>query len=516
MSDGADNSTVRSELRPVLPGVPFLELRVRGANGSRPWPFLTNPLRFRLEDSSIPTEATEPQASWQNAPRGVSTDAPREASTNAPREATTDAPDGATTDAPEWTVELTPDHRLVFRSLQPDGPSHHCLLGQELQLDGYRVSVHDLRTLPPYRLVALSEELNSRTWPLSDGRHAIGRPGKRVNAVALASSSISRTHARLEIAQRSAHLVPEAEGALTAVNGRPIELGQAYELQPDDVLQLGDLLFRWEREERAFRPSTERLRLGSLGQISIGLGPRDQELEVRNDNARSLLFWLATLRGEELSLERVLETYWPERPLLRQRKNLSHALKALQAEVGWSDTTLEHLLPRSGDSLRLDPAALASFDVWSLREAARRHRDEPLGWSEILTLHRGPFLARQRAGWIGVVRLELFALWLSMLETSDPKALTPALKIDLGELLTRALRDGDFEEFVYERVFRLAAHLGLQERVPLWLGELRHRLATETGEAPSAELVRQAERLSFSAGRSESDRMSAATLEEPR
>lgn len=470
MSEGADNSTVRSELRPLLPGIAFLELRVRGTNGSRAWPFLSNPLSFCLQTGSR---------------------------------------------VEDWTVELTSDHRLLFRPSKGEENSSSALIAQEIQIGEFRVAVHDLRTLPPYRLVALSDQLNFRIWPLSDGVHHLGRPGRRANAISLASPGVSRTHARFEIAGRRVHLLAEAQGALTAVNGRPIEPEQPCELRPDDLIQLGDLLFRWEREERALRGFSTPLRLRSLGDGSVTVGT-DGRVEIRNENARNLLFWLASRRGEELAIERVLEGYWPERAPLRQRKNLSHTLKALQAELGWSDASLDRLLPRSADVLRLEPAAVESFDAWTLRDAARRHRQTPLGWSETLALHPAPFLASQRGGWVAVTRLELFLLWLSMLESSEPAGLTSVQKGDLAELLTRALRDGDFEEFVYERVFRLAASLGLQETIPVWMGDLSQRLLADTGDAPSSELIQRARALSRGFDRSETDRTAAARLEGPR
>lgn len=472
MSDGSDNSTVRSELRPLLPGVPFLELRVSGASGARAWPFTSHPLRFRLAEG---------------------------------------APEAA-----DWTVEMRSDHRLHFC---PDGapPAVHIrLIGQELTLGAERLVVVDLRTLPPYRLVAMSPELNFRGWPLADGHHLIGRAGRRANAVTLTDASVSRTHARLEIQERTARLVAEAQGALTAVNGETLHPDAARELQPNDILQIGDLLFRWEREDRAFLGSTSGLRLRSLGgnsvwlggsvslggPVSPGIAPHD-ELDFRNENARNLLFWLASRRGEELPVDRVLESYWPERPVLRQRKNLSHILKALQAELGWSDANFERHLIRTGDSLRLEPGAVESFDLWALRDAARRHHRERLSWRDLLELHRGVFLAPTRGGWVAVLRTELFLLWIGMLETAPVEALEPELRSELAQQLTRCLREGDFEEFVYERVFVLAGRLGLEGSIPLWLGELREQLLLDTGDAPSGELTAKANLLSRGAGRSE-------------
>ena len=446
MSEGADNSTVQADLRPLVPSLPFLELRIGGSHGSRHLPFLSNPLAFRLESGA------------------------------------------------EWSVELGGDFRLLFLCRSQERPPLEAMLGQTVEVGDERLRVVDLRTLPPYHLVSLSAELAYRTWPMSDGIWTVGRPGRRQNDVALTAASISRAHARFEIRDKVARLVAEASGALSAVNGQTLEAEQTHDLQPNDVIQLGELLFRWEREERAFTHLDGKLRLKALGANSVSLGTaRQDELEFRNENARNLLFWMCACRDSELPVERILDGYWPERPVLRQRKNLSHTLKALQNELGWSDAVFAHMIPRNADTVRLEKAAVESCDIWELQDAVRQFPRHRLSLAAVLELHPGPLLPHQQQGWVRALRVELFTAWLGLLERCGAQ---PEAVPRLAETLTRCLRDGDFEEFAYERVFRLAVHYGLERHIAPWLADLKERLLASTGELPSPELSQLAARLS--------------------
>lgn len=446
MNEGTDNSTVQADLRPLVPSLPFLELRIGDGLGSRHLPFLSNPLDFRLEGGT------------------------------------------------EWSVELGGDFRLTFSCRSETRPSLEALLGQTVRIGNERLQVVDLRTLPPYRMVSLAAELEYRTWPLPDGVWTVGRPGRRQNDVVLTAASVSRAHARFEIRDKVARLIAEASGALTAVNGQSLEPEQPHDLQPNDVIQIGELLFRWERDERAFTHFDAKLRLRALGASSVSLGTaRQDELEFRNENARNLLFWMCASRNSALPVERILGGYWPERPSLRQRKNLSHTLKALQNELGWSDLVFAEMIPRSSDTIRLDKAAVESCDIWELQDAVRRFPRPHLDLAAVLDLHPGPLLPHQNQGWVRALRVELFAAWLGLLEQCSAQ---PEVVPRLADTLTRCLRDGDFEEFVYERVFRLAASFGLKPMIAPWFADLKERLLASTGEPPSPELSKLATRLS--------------------
>jgi hypothetical protein len=347
--------------------------------------------------------------------------------------------------------------------------------------------------LPPYRLVSLSAALHYRIWPLDQGHWTIGRPGRRPNAVALEGSSVSRAHACLEIADK-VELFAEAAGALTAVNGQRLEAGQRQELRPNDMIQIGDLLFRWERAETAPQQGEGTLRLGFLGRPSVVLaGAPESEVIFRNENARSLLFWLVACRGASLAVERITEEFWPERPDLRQRKNLSHILRAMQGELGWSADSFERWIDRRAETIALRPEAIEVCDLWTLQDAIRQS-GPPRAMAELLSLHPGPLLPHARQRWAKALRDELFMGWLGLLNRCQPNDQELPR---LGALLTACLRDGDFEEFVYLETFRLSARFGLSAMIALWLSELKDALRT-MGDEPSQELLSQATRWSQS------------------
>ena len=442
-------STVDAQVRPVAPNFPFLELWIQGGDGLRYLPFLENPQTFR-----------------------VLVEGERFA---------------------DWSVELDPEQRLFLS--QPNQPRSRIevLQGQELLLGLEKLVVVDRRTLLPYRLVSLSSNPGARHWELGDGHWTIGRPGKRNNTISLHETSVSRAHASLEISGKSARIFAETDGALTAINEQRLSGGHSHALEPNDVVQIGELLFRWERQERALWASGSPLLLKGLGAQDISLGTaKEDQIDFRNENAKSLLFWLALHRGSSISVERILEQYWPEKPLLRQRKNLSHCLKALQGELGWSEQEFSDRVLRHPDLLRFEPQAKDSCDVWVLQEGLRRARTGEISLSELLDLHPGPLLPRWEQIWVRSLRRDLFWEWLGALSACKPE---PSVKPLLASRISHCLRTGDFEEYVYERAFTLAKAFGIQDIILPCLSELADRLLETTGDEPSEELRALAHRL---------------------
>ena len=447
-------STVDAEVRPVAPNFPFLELWIQGRDGLRYLPFLENPQTFRV------------------------------------------LVEGEHFD--DWSVELNTEQRLYLS--QPGKPNSRIevLQGEELLLGLEKLVVIDRRTLLPYRLVSLSSHPGSRHWELGDGDWTIGRPGKRNNTISLPETSVSRAHARLEISGKSARIFSETDGALTAINEHRLAGGQSQALEPNDVIQIGELLFRWERQERALWASGSAIHLQGLGAQEVSLGTAKEDvIDFRNENAKSLLFWLACHRESSVSVERILEQYWPEKPLLRQRKNLSHCLKALQSELGWSENEFTDRISRHPDYLRFEPADHDSCDIWKLQDGLQKARAEGATLFELLELHPGPLLPGWDQIWVRSLRRDLFWEWLGAVAACQPDT---DLKPVLASTLARCLRIGDFEEYVYERAFALASAFGLQEMILPCLSELSDRLQETTGDEPSQQLRDLAHRLTIGKG----------------
>lgn len=391
-----DISTVDAELVPLAPAFAFLELRLIDEEGERYLPFLSERLEFRLG-------------------------------------------------AQECWVELHKDalilHHRESRPLQLD---------QNVKLEGGSLRVVDLRTLPPFWLVGLSPQLNRKRWPVEPGECLLGRAGKRLNNVLLNHPSISRAHARIQLVGIKAKFQAES-GALSAINGQQVSQGQTLELIPNDVLQLGELHLRWEREERALTDAPGMLRLQGLGMPATWIDGR--EVRWNNENAQDLLFWLASCQGSTLAVRRVLDEYWPDRATLRQRKNLSHVLKSLQAELGLSKESVEHMVERTPETLRLNPSRVAQCDFWT-------------------GTYGGAFLPHNKRPWARSVRREQLLAWLSALISSPPQV---AQRQQVLALLTQILRDNQFEDFVYQRACQAANALASPSHAAMWLEELKER-----------------------------------------
>lgn len=390
---------------------------------------------------------------------------------------------------PLWTVDLHRG-RAIFRPACGTMEAHEVALESWLLLGEERWAVVDIRGLPPYRLTSLSPTMQSRGWPLGDGQWTMGRPGRRYNNIILDSPSVSRAHARLDVQSGRAFVLAEAEGATTAVNGSKVEAGQSRLLEHNDLLQIGDLLFRWEHNQGR-PPADKGLVLGMLGGASVAVSSHPEVgLAFRNEKARDLLLWLVACRGRPLALERVLEEFWPERPDFRQRKNLSHTLRSLEPELGWSRADYDRWLDRKGEWVSLKPEAVAKCDLWDLQDALRRAL-APADIPALVALHRGPLLPNARSLWVQAMREELFLGWLSLARRVPVDKKSAWL---LGDTLTTCLRDGGFDESLYSEVFEVAAKHGLTGLVRVWVAELEAHLRL-SGDAPSQALRDQAARI---------------------
>lgn len=406
-----DLSTIDAELIPLAPAFGFLELSINDKQGRRVLPFLTNQLEFQVNGQDCRLEVAKGEVHLG-------------------------------TGAEQQTLAL----------------------GVELPIAGGTLQVVDLRTLPPYWLVGLSEEVRERRWAFHEGDNLIGRAGKRVNHATLSHPSISRAHAKITVQTSRVKLVVQSS-ALTALDNQQLKQGQNAELSPGQVLQLGELHFRWKKEERALLNNPKLLRLNALGVSRTWVDGR--EVQWHSENARDLLFWLASYEGAPLSVARVLEEYWPDRPVLRQRKNLSHVLNSLHAELGMSGKGSDLLIERTPDTLRLAPDRIEGCDFWDLRKTTRIADS-----NELCQAFLGSFLPHNERPWARAKRRELFLSWLGAVEQSP---LSPQGETQVLDLITQVLRQNDFEYFVYEKVCQLAQKLKAESHVAMWLEELKER-----------------------------------------
>lgn len=437
--DSSNESTISAELRPLRAGLPFLELHGRGRFGLRRIPFLDSRIQFHPEEDREQSQC--------------------------------------------WLVEMKPDTTFLFYPESQPTRTFERLLEEPMELGGERWMVVDTRAMPGHCLAALSPELSYRTWPLGSGQWNVGRSGRRHNHIALEHKSISRLHARIKVEGEQATLTAETDGALTAVNEVPLVPNRPVSLSSQDLVQFGQLLFRWESHKATTGPLARRLRIKTLGRAEISLeGVPTEPLRFSNDNAKSLLLRLVAARGTPVLLERLLEEYWPERPSLRQRKNLSHTLRALQAELGWTDEEYERRLERHPETLILRTDCVAWCDLWTLTDTLRAPRSARV----LDALHPGAFLPNYSYSWTRSLRAELFLSWLSGLKQNKPSDLSGAT---VGESLTTTLREAEFEEDIYREVIAFAQEWQLTHLIPIWINDLEERLRHTTGDSLSPELA---------------------------
>lgn len=371
----------------------------------------------------------------------------------------------------EWLVELQGEGKL---RLVVGAEEKLVRLGERFQLAGAEGRVVDVRTLPPYSLILLEDGVRARRWEFESGLVRIGRPGRRDNEVALSHKSVSRTHASLCLSESAAQLEVESQ-ALTALNGEKLLPGSVHNLYHGDRIQFGECTFVWVQEKEPARTQGF-LRLELLG--GFRLFKDSTEIILKTEKARVILARLALLREESLSIAQLLEDLWPERPAVRQRKNLSHALKALQSDLDMEDELFQELVFRTSESLRLGSHLFSSVDVWKLQDRC----DQGAREVELVEWHRSPLLPEIEESWSLTPRRQLFLRWIDQVGMLRLDKVQQQVVLDS---ITNTLSAVSFEEFVYQPCFELARSWGRNDMICLWSQDYSERLMEETGDRPS-------------------------------
>lgn len=367
-----------------------------------------------------------------------------------------------------WTCHWDPDNRFTFAR---GDTTIEVQLGERFTLDGQPARMLDLRTLAPYALSLQQEGEPGRHWELFDGTHLIGRPGKRQNQITLNHQSISRAHARLEISSERVNLVAESSSGLTAVNGTRLTEGVSLRLDHGDRIQLGEFLCLWHREKRNEEKPPGGLVVQLLGGLRVW--NNGEQVSLRNEKSRTILGWLLVRNEGAIPVEQLLEALWPERPLLRQRKNLSHALKSLEADLGYSCEEFERLLPRTGEHLRLDRTRVARVDLWELQAACQRSTE--VSPETLAGLHPAPLLPENSETWLETSRAEHFLAWLDLAARNDPG---PGKRGPLLDAISNSLSGTEYPEFVYRAALALAEAWHCPDFANLWSWDFRNRIGT--------------------------------------
>ena len=284
-------------------------------------------------------------------------------------------------------------------------------LGACLEHCGHRVRLWDNARSPAY-LKGYSAPYSGEIWPLGEGEYALGRPGQRENAISLDHPTVSRKHAT--IAWRSSHYQLLAESATNpvCVGGQRLEPGQWVDLSDGDLLEVGELVLRFQCPERAAASSL--ISVHSLGNFLATVGGNVVgDKDWKTQQIKWLFAHLAYEWGRPLAIERLLEELWPDFTADRSKNNLNYSLSTLRQLLRShlpEEMRRVELILRSSSSLQLNPELLDQHDVIQLQRqlalVQQGERWETAAEKAVLS-YSGPLLNDCYLDWVLPVRQSL-------------------------------------------------------------------------------------------------------------
>jgi DNA-binding SARP family transcriptional activator len=319
------------------------------------------------------------------------------------RDAAAAFPDGS-----PWSAKLKGE--AVILSNSSNGQSQPLHVGESASIDEASVWLLDVRQPAVGTLEGIDTPFTGRVWHLKGQQTLLGRRGKRLNHIELEHPTISRAHATfLPDRHGQVTLMSESAGSATTVNGEALDPGAAKRLRHGDLVGLGQLFFRFSVPAEA--SSTDSLiSVNTLGTflVSIG-GDANRGQEVRNEKSRWLLARLALQWGEPLSVESMLEEFWPGVSTTRGRKNLSYTLLQLKESLALEDVAFESLIFRTPSTLQLNPERLGRHDYVEVMKMTepRKALTSVVALQRLLNLYRGGFLKTCYEDWADVARSKL-------------------------------------------------------------------------------------------------------------
>lgn len=339
-------------------------------------------------------------------------------------------PDGSLTVLPfhRATVELEPglqfklQHGQVsFRNLgdEPlykDGElvkSGRLELGACLEHAGGRVRLWDSAQATAY-LKGYSAPYSGEIWPLGEGEHPMGRPGQRDNAIALDHPTVSRKHATIAGREGRYQLLAESSTNPVCVGGQRLEPGQWTDLNDGDLLEVGDLVLRFQAPGAEEAPTSSLISVRSLGNFLATINNNVVgDKDWKTQQIKWLFAHLAYEWGRPVAIEALLEELWPDFSADRGKNNLNYSLSTLR-QVLRSHLPEElrkvELILRSSSSLQLNPELLDQHDVIQLRRqlALVQQGDRWEAAAEKAVLgYSGPLLQDCYLDWVAPLRQSL-------------------------------------------------------------------------------------------------------------
>lgn len=375
--------------------------------------------------------------------------------------------------------------------------------GAEFQFGEYRLIFERSVEVVAY-LEGRSDTVWQRLWPIRKGQNRIGRPGKRFNEVPIYDATISREHAELWAKDEgNFELACQSSVGLTSVNNVELQAGQCHQVDWDDILQLGDFLFRIRPPATLVGSPVEtsavpKLTIRSMGSFDVQLGEESLTQKAqKNQLSYELLSRLAATGGKSVPVDKLFEEYWPEQPLEKARRNLNWHVCVLRSYFQSSDPSFDYIV-RTGSTIGLNQELLAWHDVSELQTlftALRRCEAPPLADLErLLELFVGPYLPATDREWADEIRRDLERQFFETLERWGPWLNEHQHFGALLQLAQRVLTFDPTHQLGY--LFAMQAFIGkkLASEAVKTYQSCRKLLQRELGVEPSIEIEREFQR----------------------
>lgn len=288
--------------------------------------------------------------------------------------------------------------------------------GDELSWKGHQAKIWDRLSQRRATLECYSEPFAARVWPIDEGPILIGRPGRRSNHLVLEHPTVSREHATVFWSAAGPTLVCESPRALVMVDGRRVEASDQSTLRDGALVQLGEMVFRFRLlpEPMDEEHGEQRLYISSLGGFVARVGKRGfTEKSWRTQAIRWLLARLAWEWGRPLSVDVMLEEFWPDQSPERAKNNLNFSLSTLRQMLRGEEDL--NFITRSNSAIQLQPELLGRHDVTSLLELLAQagewaQRDRVLAsnyFQRAVRLYSGDYLVGCYMDWASGIRASL-------------------------------------------------------------------------------------------------------------
>ncbi|MBX3170581.1 MAG: FHA domain-containing protein [Candidatus Eremiobacteraeota bacterium] len=285
-------------------------------------------------------------------------------------------------------------------------------VGAGLEYCGHRVRLWDPEQAPAY-LKGYSAPYSGEIWPLGEGEYPIGRPGQRDNAITLDHPTVSRKHAT--IAKKNGNYLLLAESATNPVclGGQELEPGQWAHVQDGDLLEVGELVFRFQSPS-ASAAASSLIQVRSLGNFLATVGGNVVgDKDWKTQHIKWLFAHLAYEWGRPVAIEGLLEELWPDFPSDRSKNNLNYSLSTLRQVLRAclpEDMRKSELILRSSSSLQLNPELLDQHDVVYLRRQlalVQPGEDWERAAERAVLAYTGPLLQDCYLDWVAPLRQSL-------------------------------------------------------------------------------------------------------------